>query len=65
MSDPKPSKSPLLVVHRIMITMSVIFGIIFTAFSVNRQQYGVAGLTAAMSVALAVYLAWFLKKPKS
>ncbi len=64
MSDSKNPKSQLWVVHRIMISMSIVFGMIFTGFSVHRQQYGVAGLTAVMSVALALYLRWFLKKPK-
>lgn len=65
-ADPK---SNLLVLHRILMTMAIALGVLFTAYSAREfSRHGeqknlvIAVVTALFTGALVYYLRWFIKK---
>jgi len=60
MAPPRPM---LARVHRVVIGAAIALALIFAAFSFQRGERLLAAVSAAIAVALALYLRWFSRKP--
>ena len=51
-------------VHKLMIGSSIGLGVVFSAFSAHRQNWGMVAAALIFTALMAVYLRWFVQKTR-